>query len=211
MRRDPETPTHLTQDLIQVNGRALRPLNKVYLMMNKPRGVITTASDEQGRSTVYDFLENRDLPWVSPVGRLDKASEGLLLLTNDSEWAAKILAPESHLEKTYHVRVDAPLPEELVRQLLTGVKTQIGLLRAKRARVIRGGNSRTWIEIVLDEGRNRHIRRMFDHFGIEVLRLIRIAIGPLVLGELPKGQTRALTATEKNSLDEALVVHRVRE
>ncbi len=207
--RDPETPTRMAQDRLAVDGHSVRQEKRIYLMMNKPRGVITTASDEKGRNTVYGILEKLGLPWVSPVGRLDKASEGLLLLTNDSEWAAKILAPETHLEKTYHVRVDAPLADDLVEQLLAGVKTELGLLRAKRARVVRGGNRRTWIEIVLDEGKNRQIRRMFEHFGIEVLRLVRIAIGPLALGQLAKGQTRALTQHEKKFLDRALGFYRV--
>ena len=109
VRRDPETPVRLEQDRILVDGCAVERPPKIYLMMNKPRGVVTTASDEKGRETVYSVLEEagRSLPWVAPVGRLDKASEGLLLLTNDSEWGARIAAPETHLEKTYHVQIGA--------------------------------------------------------------------------------------------------------
>ena len=104
LRRDPETPVHLTKDRIEVDGRQLKVAAKLYLVMNKPRGIVTSASDEKGRDTVYSLL-GEDLPWVAPVGRLDKASEGLLLLTYDSEWAARVTAPETHLDKTYHVHI----------------------------------------------------------------------------------------------------------
>ena len=105
---DPEIPAALERDRIEVDGRAVEARQKIYLMMNKPRGLVTTASDEKGRETVYSILEKaRDaLPWVAPVGRLDKASEGLLLLTNDSEWGARVAAPETHVEKTYHVQIE---------------------------------------------------------------------------------------------------------
>jgi 23S rRNA pseudouridine2605 synthase len=179
-------------------------------MLNKTRGTLTTASDEKGRETVYKHLNVAGPPWIAPVGRLDKASEGLLLLTNDSEWAARITAPETHLEKTYHVRVDAPIDDAFAMGLMKGVETEAGLLRAKRARVLRGGERRAWLEIVLDEGKNRHIRRMFEHLGIEVLRLVRVAIGPLPLGKLPKGKSRPVTSSEKHILDEAMRSQRVR-
>src|SRR5580693_2511134 len=116
--RDPEAPVHSDHDRIKVDGEELAAQPKLYLMLNKPRGVVTTASDEKGRETVYACLDEH-FPWVAPVGRLDKASEGLLLLTNDSEWAARVLAPETHLGKTYHVQIatvaDQPLLETLIR------------------------------------------------------------------------------------------------
>jgi 23S rRNA pseudouridine2605 synthase len=210
VRRDTETPTDLTKDRIQVDGRPLAAESKVYLVLNKPRGIVTTASDEKGRETVYRFLHDLKVPWLAPVGRLDKASEGLLLLTNDSEWAAKILAPETHLDKNYHVRINVAADDALISTLIKGVETDAGRLRVKSARVIRGGELRTWLELALDEGKNRHIRRMFEHLKIEVLRLVRIAIGPLILGDLPKGGVRPLTHAEKAALDKALGDHRVR-
>src|SRR5437764_13106357 len=108
LRRDPETPVHLQKDRIAVDGILVESGRKIYLMMNKPRGLVTTASDEKGRETIYTVLETsgEHMPWVSPVGRLDKASEGLLLVTNDSEWGARISAPETHLKKIYHVQID---------------------------------------------------------------------------------------------------------
>src|ERR1700693_1006749 len=202
-RRDPETPVRLQHDRIEVDRNAVTAESRIYLMLNKPRGVVTTASDEKGRETVYSLLGQK-LPWLGPVGRLDKASEGLLLLTNDSEWAARISDPGSHLDKTYHVQVGAPAGEALADKVVRGVFAGGELLRAKRARVLRTGEKNTWLEIVLDEGKNRQIRRIFEHLGIEVLRLIRVAIGPLALGQLAKGKSRALAMPEKLALDQAV-------
>ena len=172
-------------------------------MLNKPRGVVTTKSDEKGRDTVYRYLRDES-GWLAPVGRLDKASEGLLLFTNDSEWAAAVLAPETHLDKTYHVQIGTFATDMLLRSLTEGAKVDGESLRVKSARVLRGGARNTWLEVVLDEGKNRQIRRMFQQFNIEVLRLIRIAIGPLSLGDLAKGDRRLLTASEKRALDQAM-------
>lgn len=203
-RIDPETPTRLGKDRIEVNGRTIQSAKKIYLLLNKPRGVVTTASDERGRDTVYSCLDP-GTPWVAPVGRLDKASEGLLLLTNDSEWAARISDPETHLDKIYHVQISALADEAFTAKLVQGVLADSGeVLRAKRANNLRSGERNCWLEIVLDEGKNRQIRRMFDALGIEVLRLIRIAIGPQQLGPLAKGKSRPLTSAEKQALDVAI-------
>jgi len=204
LRRDPETPAHIGKDRIEVDGKGLAGTAKIYLILNKPRGVVTTASDEKGRETVYSYLPG-NLSWLAPVGRLDKASEGLLLLTNDSEWAARVTAPETHLDKTYHVHIDAMADEALLETLQKGFTATDGdFLRVKRASMLRQGERHSWLEIVLDEGKNRHIRRMLEHENIEVLRLIRVAIGPLGLGDLPKGATRSLHPEEKQALDLAM-------
>jgi 23S rRNA pseudouridine2605 synthase len=208
IRRDPEAPVHVERDQIQVDGRELAAPSKIYLMLNKPRGVVATASDEKGRETVYAYLD-AGLPWVAPVGRLDKASEGLLLMTNDSEWAALVLAPETHLDKIYHVQIDrvadSGLIQSIIQSITRGVTTSDGtFLRAKSAQILRGGEKNTWLEIVLAEGKNRQIRRMLDQLGIKVLRLLRVAIGPLRLGELKKGTSRRLTDEEKRDLNRAL-------
>ena len=207
VRRDPETPVRLERDRIAVDEQAVGAERKVYLAVNKPRGIVTTASDEKGRETVYSLLETagESLPWVAPVGRLDKASEGLLLLTNDSEWGARVAEPQSHLEKTYHVQVGMVADEKLTQAMMSGIRSEDGeTLRALRAQVLRSGEKNCWLEVVLDEGRNRQIRRMLDVHGVEVLRLVRVAIGPLQLGTLAKGAYRKLTIEEKAELDRAL-------
>jgi 23S rRNA pseudouridine2605 synthase len=191
----------LGRDRIEVDGRPVRPAGKVYLMLNKPRGLVTTARDEQGRATVYECLEGAALPRVSPVGRLDKASEGLLLFTNDTRWAARILDPESGPDKTYHLQVAAIPDDALLRSMERGVRAAQGeVLAVKRARLLRSGTRNAWIEVTLDEGRNRQIRRILDALGVEVLRLVRVAIGPLALGPLPGGEWRPLTDAERDAL-----------
>jgi 23S rRNA pseudouridine2605 synthase len=204
VKRNPQAPVFLGRDRIEVSGASIHSAEKIYLMLNKPRGLVTTASDEKGRPTIYATLGN-NLPWVAPVGRLDKASEGLLLLTNDSEWAARVLAPESHLPKIYHVQVSGISDAALADALMKGVRVSNGdFLRVKDARILRQGNRNTWLAITLDEGKNRHIRRMLEQLGVEVLRLVRVAIGPLTLGDLAKGASRPLTPAEKSELDSAM-------
>jgi 23S rRNA pseudouridine2605 synthase len=206
IRRDPETPVRLEKDCIKLDELPVGALQKIYLMMNKPRGVVITASDEKGRETVYSVLAKADtsLPWVAPVGRLDKASEGLLLLTNDSEWGARIAAPETHLEKTYHVQIGIVANENLLAALVGGVTEGGDRLRAIRSRLLRSGEKNCWIEVTLDEGKNRQIRRMLASLEVEVLRLMRVGIGPLQLGDLVKGAVRALMKEEKRTLDRAM-------
>jgi len=201
LRRDPDTPVHLEKDRIAVDGAVVKAQSPLYLMLNKRRGLVTTTADEQGRETVYASLAE-GLPWVAPVGRLDKASEGLLLFTNDSEWSARVLAPQTHLDKTYHVQVKGFVGAALLEMMAPRGMTGGGdSLRAKAARIVRSGQRNTWLEVVLDEGKNRQIRRMLGHFGIEVQRLVRVAIGPLQLGKLSKGAFRPLTLEEKLGLD----------
>ena len=151
------------------------------------------------------------------MGRLDKASEGLLLLTNDSEWAAKITDPASHLDKKYHVQVDRVADADLLARITRGCaiagdsvddssleRNRDEHLRAKGARLLRHGDKNSWLEITLDEGKNRQIRRLLETQGVRVLRLARVSIGPLELGDLKKGSVRRLMADEKKAIDRAL-------
>jgi len=194
--RDPEFPVRIGVDRIVVAGQEAAKAPRLVLMLNKPRGLVTSASDEQGRDTVYRCFESAALPWIAPVGRLDKASEGLLLMSNDPQWAAGVTDPERGPDKTYHVQIDRLPDAALLTALIAGVDVDDEILSAKSVQLLRSGAKNAWLEIVLDEGRNRQIRRLLSAFDISVLRLIRVAIGPLALGELAKGQWRELSADE---------------
>ena len=196
VQRNPEWRVALGNDRLTVDGQLIGTAAEVYLMLNKPRGLVTTTEDEQGRPTVYRCLEDAGLPFVSPVGRLDLASEGLLLFTNDTEWASQLTAPESHVDKTYHVQVDCVANAALAQRLTSGLEVEGDFLVAKRATVLRHGIRNSWLEVVLDEGKNRHIRRLLGALGVNVLRLVRVALGPLALGNLAKGKFRLLTDEE---------------
>jgi 23S rRNA pseudouridine2605 synthase len=242
LARDPEARVQFPRDRIEIDGSLLQKSPGLYFLMNKPRGIVTTASDEKDRSTVYSLLDDLRIsqghyeepsiarkcrptefltahqteatppaqPWIAPVGRLDKASEGLLLLTNDSAWAAMITDPKTHLDKVYHVQIDQVADADLIAKLTKGRNVtadsagDFDFLRVKRARLLRHGDKNSWLEITLDEGKNRHIRRLLEALQVSVLRLIRVSIGPLSLGDLKKGTARPLTAEEKRGLDRAL-------
>lgn len=198
--RDPERPVDAGRQRIVLDGTPVVAAKRIYLLLNKPRGIVVSAADERGRGTVYDLLKDAGLPWLGPVGRLDKASEGLLLLSNDSVWAARLTEPRHHVDKTYHVQVDRIPDDALLARLAEGVAEQGERLYAKRVSLLRSGEKNAWLEIVLDEGRNRHIRRLLAAHDIGVLRLIRVAVGPLPLGELAKGAWRHLDAAEVQAL-----------
>ncbi|AEH87585.1 pseudouridine synthase [Mesorhizobium opportunistum] len=194
--RDPALRVDLNRDSIVVDGEKVIAERKVYVMLNKPRGLVTTRDDPQQRDTVYACLEALDLPFISPVGRLDKASEGLLLMTNDTRFANRLMDPASHLPKTYHVQVATVPDAAMLETLRAGATVDGEILTANSIDLLRSGGRTAWLEVVLDEGRNRHIRRLLAAHDIEVLRLIRIAIGGLRLGDLAKGTARHLTAEE---------------
>lgn len=193
---DFETWVDIRLDRIEVDGRPVTAEEKIYVMLNKPRGLVTTRHDPEGRETVYSCLKDAGFGFLSPVGRLDKASEGLLLFTNDTVFAQRLLDPATHVPKIYHVQVGGHLDERQVRQLESGVLVESETWRAASARIIREGEKNTWLEVTLEEGRNRQIRRMLDGIGVECLRLVRVAIGELELGDLPKGDVRRLTTNE---------------
>ncbi len=200
--RDPEHPVVQGRDRVAVDGRAVAATERVYVALHKPRGLVTTARDEQGRDTVYRCLAGGDLPWLAPVGRLDKASEGLLLFGNDPGWAARLTTPATGPLKTYHVQVDRVPEAAQVAEMVAGVTVDGEHLAARAAELLRTGNRQAWLVIVLDEGRNRHIRRLLGALGLEVQRLVRVAIGGLVLGELRQGEWRRLTPEDLATLDQ---------
>jgi 23S rRNA pseudouridine2605 synthase len=188
---DAQFPVLPDVDRVTVDGQGQAPA-RLVIMLNKPRGLVTTTRDEQGRATVYSCFAGASLPWLAPVGRLDKASEGLLLFSNDPVWAARITDPSSGPQKTYHVQIDCLADSGLLASLERGTQHQGEHIGAKFARCLRSGDKHAWLEIGLDEGRNRQIRRLLAAFDVSVLRLVRVAIGSLRLGELPKGRWRAL-------------------
>lgn len=200
VRKNPEFPVILGRDVIVMNDESVNQAQRLYIMLNKPRGLVTSASDELGRETVYSCFEGSGLPHLSPVGRLDKASEGLLLFTNDNVWADRITNPATLLDKIYHVQIEGLAEEAMLTRLKRGITDAEEHLAAKNATVLRKGEKNSWLEITLNEGRNRHIRRLLEAMGIEVLRLVRVQIGALALGNLAKGQWRELTKGEVTRL-----------
>jgi 23S rRNA pseudouridine2605 synthase len=201
--RDVSVRVRPERDVIEVDGARVSRAARVHIMLNKPRGLVTTTDDPTGRATIYECLQGASLPFVAPVGRLDKASEGLLLLTNDSQWAARLLDPASHVDKVYHVQVRGAELPSVVERVAAGIveRATSELLEVKSISLLRtGSRSGGWFEVVLDEGKNRQLRRIFAEAGVEVLRLVRVAIGPLVLGDLAKGAWRPLTPEEVRSL-----------
>ena len=184
---------------VRVDGRRVTPERKIYLLFNKPRRVICSTGDPRGRPTVMDYLPG--IPRrVYTVGRLDWDSEGLLLVTNDGHFAQRLAHPRHHVPKSYHVWVDGELTRGDESRLVRGVTSRGETLRAVSVARVRKGGRKTVYEIVLSEGRNRQVRRMFDALGRHVVRLKRMRIGPLTLGRLPAGAWRHLTEREIGTL-----------
>jgi 23S rRNA pseudouridine2605 synthase len=190
-------------DRITVEGKPLKQeTEKLYLMFHKPRGVLTTLSDPENRPTIGDYL-NRFGHRVFPVGRLDWESEGLILLTNDGEWANKIMQPKSDVTKTYLVKLDGKPEQTHFQRLKNGISIPGGRVKALHVERIKrkeGSKQYDWIKIVINEGKNRQIRYMFEKIGFDVLKLQRISIGRLKLGNLDRGELAFLTEQEQRKV-----------
>ena len=193
---DPESPTALDAK-IEFDDAVAGTAAPIYLMLNKPRGQVVTAKDEKGRATIFDCFDVLPARHIAPVGRLDQASEGLLLLTNDTAWAAALMAPDSKVAKVYHVQVDGLVTEAQLNTLRAGIVDADEQLNMLSVTLLRAGQKNCWLEITLDEGKNRHIRRMLAAIGFAALRLIRVRIGNLELGLLAKGAWRELLPHER--------------
>lgn len=192
---EPLTWVDLDRQRITRDGVEAEPQAPVVLVLYKPRGVVTTRQDERGRQTVYDLLPP-DLPWLFPVGRLDADSEGLLLFTNDAPLAVRLTEPGHDVPKTYHVTLrTAPTGEDL-EQLRRGIELHDGPTRPTTVHLLDDGV----VEMVLTEGRNRQIRRMWAALGNKVRRLVRVAVGAYQLGDLAPGATRRLEAADQERL-----------
>jgi 23S rRNA pseudouridine2605 synthase len=198
--RDPQAWVEPKRDVIQFDGNRLKAARKVYLLFYKPKGVITSHGDPAGRKTVYEYLGETGR-WLFPVGRLDKDTSGLLLLTNDTEFADFVTSPESCVPKTYLVKTSGVLGDEVLARLSAGVEMKRGD-RAEPASVrrVEDRGKYTWLEVVLTEGKNREVRRMIEAVGFKVLKLVRTQIGPLALAGLEVGKWRELTSAEVSGL-----------
>ena len=189
--------------VIRVEGRRLPPVSDhVYLVLNKPRGVVSTMSDPQGRRTLSDFVGDRP-ERLFHVGRLDTDTEGLLILTNDGDFAQRMAHPSYEVEKTYVAEVDGVVGRPALRRLREGVVLEDGPVRVTSVRVVSQHRGRSIVELVIHEGRNRIVRRMLDHVGHPVLRLSRTRVGPVAVGDLRSGQLRELTRDELGALLDA--------
>lgn len=202
--RDPEARIDIERDHVVVDGVAVAQEEYIYVAMHKPAGVVTTASDERGRRTVFDLLADSALPRLGAVGRLDMESEGLLLFTNDTRWANRVSAPEEHIDKVYHVEIDRVPDVALLDAMTRGVDDRGERLKAKKVDTLEISDDSAWLEITLDEGKNRHIRRMLAARDVGVRRLIRVQIGTIKLGKLKVGTYRELTDAEVASLSSPL-------
>ena len=183
---------------VSLDGRPLKPLAKRFVALNKPPKFLCTRHDTHDRRTVFDLLP-ADWEHLYTVGRLDADSEGLILLTNDGEFCQRVAHPSHGLLKTYRVTVVRRLESEALKRLTSGLRDKGEILKARRARLLSANNSRSEAELVLAEGKNREVRRMFKVLGLRVLRLQRVAVGPVKLGELPPGKWRPLSRAEVTS------------
>ena len=189
-----------TTAVIRVSGKRLPPVSShVYLVLNKPRGVVSTMSDPEGRPTLTDYVADRP-ERLFHVGRLDTDTEGLILLTNDGDFAQRLAHPSYEVEKTYVAEVAGRVDKAVIRTLLGGVTLEDGPVEVRRARVVSSTADRGIVELVIHEGRNRIVRRLLDHVGHPVKRLTRTAIGPVRIGTLKAGSIRELTSDEVGSL-----------
>ena len=196
VERDPERWVWPERDRVELDGKRLRPVPRTYLLLYKPKGVITSHGDPDGRKTIYDLL-GASGRWVAPVGRLDKDTSGLLLLTNDTGFGHAVMSPESAVPKTYMAKVNALMSDEVISQLVQGVEMKRGdWARPQSVRRLEDRGKYTWLEIVLTEGKNREVRRMIEAVGFTVLKLVRTRIGPLTLEGLEVGKCRPLTPHE---------------
>ena len=197
--RTPDGWVDLDHDRVTLDGKPVRGAKKLYLLLYKPTGYLTTYRDPQGRPTVYELIGDVE-GFVSPAGRLDFGTSGLLILTNDTGFAERLTNPQYKVPKTYQVTCATRLGDDEIERLRRGVTLSDGLTQPAEVRRLRDTGKHTVLEMTLTEGRNRQVRRMLEAVGSKVLKLVRIAIGPVRIGDLPIGKWRALTRAEVAAL-----------
>lgn len=200
--RTPDIWVDLERDTVTLDDKPVRAQQKIYLLLYKPKGYLTTFKDPEGRATVYDLIQGID-QWVFPVGRLDQDTSGLLILTNDTQFAEHLTNPEHKVPKTYLVKSATRLADDQLRMLRDGVELSDGPTRPAEVVRVRDSANKTFLEITITEGRNRQVRRMIEAVGSKVSKLVRTAIGPLEIGGLEIGKHRQLTAPEVQGLRSA--------
>jgi pseudouridine synthase len=193
--RDPDYWVDLERDSVTLDNKPLIAPAKLYILLYKPKGYLTTRTDPEGRPTVYDLISGVG-KYLAPAGRLDLDSSGLLILTNDNEFADRIMSPEYKVPKTYQIKASTLLTDEQLDRLRTGVELDDGPTRPATVRRLRDSGKYTHLTITITEGRNRQVRRMVEAMGSKVLELVRIAIGEVTIGDLPIGKWRKVTADE---------------
>jgi len=197
--RNPDHWIDLKRDRVRFDDKPLVARERVYLLLYKPTGYITSYKDPQGRPTVYDLIADVGT-FVSPVGRLDLDTSGLLLMTNDNRFAERVTNPDSHVPKTYLVKASAVLTDAQLQHLREGIELADGPTRPAIVTRLRESEKYTHFEITLTEGRNRQVRRMVEALGAKVLKLVRVRVGSLAIGKLPIGKWRHLTPAEIKAL-----------
>ena len=197
--RDPDQWIDMKRDRVRLDGKPLQSRDRVYLLLYKPTGYLTTYRDPKGRPTVYDLIADLGT-FVSPVGRLDLDTSGLLLMTNDNQLAERVTNPESHVPKTYLIKASMRLSDEQLQQLRDGIELDDGPTRPARVTRVRDSEKYTHLEVTLTEGRNRQVRRMIEALGATVLKLVRVRIGSIAIGTLQIGKWRSLTPVEVRGL-----------
>ena len=197
--RDPDYWVDLERSRVSLDGKPLEARERIYLLLYKPTGYLTTYRDPQGRPTVYDLIADVGA-FVSPVGRLDLETSGLLLMTNDNQFADHVTSPASHVPKTYLVKASLRLTDEQLQQLRDGIELSDGPTRPAHVSRLRDSANYTHFQITLTEGRNRQVRRMVEALGARVLKLVRLQIGSIRIGTLPIGKWRLLTRAEVRKL-----------
>jgi len=197
--QNPDQWVDLDHDRIMLNAKPLKAAGKIYILLYKPKGYLTSYGDPDQRPTVYDLTKEVGT-WMSPVGRLDLDTSGLLLMTNDTDFAERVTNPDHEIPKTYQLKASILLTDEQLEQLRQGVELTDGMTRPALVKRVRESPKYTFLELTIREGRNRQVRRMIEFFGGKVLKLVRVAIGPIRIGDLQIGKWRYLTPEERKGL-----------